>query len=1069
MSHVTRFRSLIFLLSVTASIFSLDTSPSVGAGQEPASDEARLRLEVSKYFESFAKKDLDDLLRHWSAGSPEFEARKKKLQQEFAANDHFEVRNLAIRKLTFEDDRASAQVTLEITATDSKTSQPGSAFEKMNRIMDFVKESGFWKIVRDASAEEDLATALIAVRTDEERDSLLLQNRDLVSPQLISALKLAGDRATDYREELRIYSLAESLAEKIGDKRRTAEMLNIVASIHRMLADYPKAIDSARRSLTISEAIGDQAAMANSLLGLGVFSFSQGSYTETGIANSLLGLGIYSFSQGSYAAAIEYYQKSLSLSRSLGDKKGIALTLSGIAQVAEQWGDYAQALDAYNKSLALRSELGDKAKVGLGLNAIGVIYFRQGNYSQALEYARKSLAMSDEAKSTQGVAQALSTIASVYREQGDYAQALDYYQKSLKLREGLGEKRGIANQLNNIGLVYYVQGRHDQALEYFARGLSLREAIGDKLGIGQSLNSIAHVHHDVGDYPKAIEFAQRAATLARDIGNRETLWNAQTVVGKSYRALNQPAPAQEALTEAIATIEALRFQVAGSERDQEQFFENKLAPYHEMTALLIEQHNLSEALNYSERGKARVLLDVLHSGRNNAAKAISAAERRREEEIRAELSSLNTQVTREKLRVQPDKAHLVDLEARLERARLEHENFEASLYAAHPQLKMQRGEAAPLRIENISELLRDEKTALLEYTMAGERIYLFVLTKGARDAPVDLQALTLPIKRDNLAARVEKFRQRMANRDLDYSESAAELYNLLIRPAQAQLQGKRTLVIVPDDLLWDLPFQALQPAGDHYLIEDYAISYAPSLTVLREMIAKQHQRNHPALATLLAIGNPALGSQTIERAHIVSMSKGIEPLPEAERQAKMLGQLYGPRNSKVYVGAEAREDRVKAEAGKYRILQLATHGVFNNANPMYSYVVLSQSPNDSKEDGLLEAWEIMGLDLETDLVVLSACDTARGRIGSGEGVIGLTWALFVAGSPTTVVSQWSVESESTTELMLNFHRRLRVVDGARSAMTKAEALRQAQLQLLRTKGYQHPFFWAGFVMVGDAR
>jgi len=160
---------------------------------------------------------------------------------------------------------------------------------------------------------------------------------------------------------------------------------------------------------------------------------------------------------------------------------------------------------------------------------------------------------------------------------------------------------------------------------------------------------------------------------------------------------------------------------------------------------------------------------------------------------------------------------------------------------------------------------------------------------------------------------------------------------------------------------------------------------------------------------------------------------------------------------------------VKKEAANYRILQLATHGVLNNVNPMYSHIVLSQSAGDTKEDGLLEAWEIMDLDLKAELVVLSACDTARGRIGAGEGVIGLTWAFFVAGSPTTVVSQWSVESESTTDLMLNFHRNLKSAAEARSAMTKAEALRHAQLQLLRTKRYQHPFFWAGFVIVGDAR
>src|SRR5262249_46338505 len=184
---------------------------------------------------------------------------------------------------------------------------------------------------------------------------------------------------------------------------------------------------------------------------------------------------------------------------------------------------------------------------------------------------------------------------------------------------------------------------------------------------------------------------------------------------------------------------------------------------------------------------------------------------------------------------------------------------------------------------------------------------------------------------------------------LDYSSAASELYNLLIKPAQAQLKDKTTLVIVPDDVLWEVPFQALEPATKRYLIEDYAISYAPSLTVLNEM-ARKHKREANRSPTLLAVGNPALGKQTIERTKRVLMDEKLEPLPEAERLVKALGQLYGMAQSKVYIGAEAREDRVKTEAGQYRILQLATHGILNNANPMYSHVVLSLPAGDSKED-----------------------------------------------------------------------------------------------------------------------
>jgi CHAT domain-containing protein len=182
-----------------------------------------------------------------------------------------------------------------------------------------------------------------------------------------------------------------------------------------------------------------------------------------------------------------------------------------------------------------------------------------------------------------------------------------------------------------------------------------------------------------------------------------------------------------------------------------------------------------------------------------------------------------------------------------------------------------------------------------------------------------------------------------------------------------------------------------------------------------------------------------------------------------------LGRLYGAGRSRIYVGVEAREERFKQEAGGYRILHMATHGILNDTSPMYSQIVLSPPERDAREDGLLESWEVMGLDLRADLVVLSACETARGRFSAGEGVIGLTWALFVAGTPGAVVSQWKVESASTTELMVEFHR-LFMSRAARpwAGHHAAHALRQSALRLMRNPRHRHPFYWAGFVVVGDA-
>src|SRR5262249_45924260 len=135
---------------------------------------------------------------------------------------------------------------------------------------------------------------------------------------------------------------------------------------------------------------------------------------------------------------------------------------------------------------------------------------------------------------------------------------------------------------------------------------------------------------------------------------------------------------------------------------------------------------------------------------------------------------------------------------------------------------------------------------------------------------------------------------------------------------------------------------------------------------------------------------------------------------------------------------------------------------------MYSHLVLAQG--DTNEDGLLEAWELMQLDLKADLAVLSACETARGRFGAGEGIIGLSWAMFIAGVPSIVVSQWNVESASAAVLMISFHRQaLTSPVVAKSKAAKAEALRQAALKLMKNAETSHPFYWAGFVLVGDGR
>jgi CHAT domain-containing protein len=245
------------------------------------------------------------------------------------------------------------------------------------------------------------------------------------------------------------------------------------------------------------------------------------------------------------------------------------------------------------------------------------------------------------------------------------------------------------------------------------------------------------------------------------------------------------------------------------------------------------------------------------------------------------------------------------------------------------------------------------------------------------------------------------------------------------------------------------------------LLDDAAVAYAPSLTVLKAMaeVKKQHKET-PGKVDLLAMGNPAWEGVGAGNIKAVYRGESLGNLPLAETEVEKLGQIYGAKNSRIYVGRDARESRFKAEAADTRVLHLATHGIVNNASPLYSYLLLAGEANSSSEDGLLEARELLHMKLQAELAVLSACETARGRVGAGEGMIGLSWALFVSGVPTTVLSQWKVESDSTSRLMVAFHQ------NRQKNMSDAEALRGAALAIRKDPASQHPFYWAPFIAIG---
>jgi len=1023
------------------------TGPAISrTSSVPAQEEAIIRSVVQKGFEAYQRGDLPTLFSLFSENSPDLLRGKADIENNAAYYGKDKISDLKVDSVEMANDSATVRLSFESSST-----QPGHSKARRFYTFQLARELGTWKLWGGDSDESEFASELLDAESDAERDRLLSAQPQLVGEELTDELVGRGNGLIgtgDYSEAAASFQLAYSIAERIGDK--------------------------------------------------------------TAVWKALYGLGHGSLVRGNDAEANDYFRQSLALCRSLGNRSDLAFVLYQIGRNHADLGRYREAMQYYQQSLAIGPEAG-KERLASTYEAIGDLFNLQGNREQALEQYRKSLRIFEELEAgveiKLKVTDALGKIADVLTRQGNYKQALDYYQRNVKLLKELDVPMASAFILQRIGDNYALQGSIPEALQHYQQSLDLFQEREHKPGIATTLRRMAAAYSLQGDNDRALDNARQALDLARDLGDPEELSRIQTTLGRAYLATRQYDQAKATLTAAIAGIETLRTNVAGTERDQELFFEDQVSPYHMMVELLIQQRDFAQAFRFAELAKARVLYDMLRRGNANFNQNMTPSERNQERHLNQILVTLNAQLDEERMQRHPGKVLLHAIEAHLKKARLEYEAFETAVEAAHPELRVQRGESPAISLEDVADLMTDDSTAFLEYLVTKDRTYLFaILPKSSQESHgARLNVYPIEIAARDLTLRVAGFHDRLAAGSLDFRAQARQLYDLLLRPAHAGLADMKTICLVPSGPLWEFPFQALLSAPDRYVLQDHAVFYVPSLSVLRQMRSKEDAIEADATGsanngsdatigmshTLLAVANPDLSRGSSGRNG--NAENGFSPLQEQEQLVKTLGQIYGLHNSEILTGKAAREDTVKAEAGKYKVIHLATHGILDDDNPLYSGLLLGSGGKD--EDGFLEAREIMRMQLHAQVAVLSACETARGKVHEGEGVIGLSWALFVAGTPTTVVSQWKIDSAGTAKLMIAFHRILKSVLSQRQPsmarnqavlhpraayhllrsrfpeselrISRAQALRQAALSLMADPRYAHPFYWAGFVMVGD--
>ncbi len=895
--------------------------------------------------------------------------------------------------------------------------------------------------------ERSLLSALISSKTADESRVVISAHRRLLTEALWASLKAETDKAltsADYQHSLFLAEIGKQIADEVKNKRWQTLILNRIAYIHLMMGNYLEA--------------GQYASLCLSAL--------EGQHDDLILVNALLTAGTSAMKLGEFPNALDYLRRTLALGNSLNEKTYIADALVNLGHVNTKTGNYIEALQQFKQAIVVIGILKDDGRLQDALSELGTLYAEQGDYEKAIDYLDQSLKIAQRTEDQRGIASILVTTGIVYREQGKTKAAIGKLEGALKVSEE-AHALDIESYARTIcASVYRLQGKYQLALDYYKKSLASAEQLGDRELKAGTYWHLAELYNTMSEHARAIEYANDSFSLAKDSRLPEIAYLALTEKGKAHQAVNQFDLAEQSFSRAISIIEELRGQVSGQEPDYQRFLQNRIAPYYSMIDLLVTRGRLVEALAFAERVKARVLLDVLRDGRMKARESLSQEEESKERELHNGLVCANTQLRAERERQMPDNARIKELEERLKKARSSYEEFQTSLYAVHPELRIKRGALPAFTLSDASAAISDGRTAVLEYVVGDSRTLLFVILKGT-DQKIDVRMCPIRISKETLARQAENFRNLLATNSPGYRQPARELFDLLIKPAAGYLGDKTTLCIIPDGPLWQLPFQALESPGEKYLLERHAIYYAPSVMVLREMKKRAARLGASPIGKklsqsdgLFAIANPLTNSEVIAKAQAFTRGD-LPPMPETEEEVKRIAaESYRLETSSVLIGSAAREETVKAQIGKYRVLHFATHSVLDDRSPLYSYLLLT-TDDRSNEDGLLEAWEIMGMELKASMAVLSACDSARGRVGAGEGLIGMTWALFVAGVPTTVASQWAVPSNSTAKLMVAFH-------GNAKRLPKAEALRQAALQMIKEQRFRiKPYYWAGFVVVGD--
>jgi CHAT domain-containing protein/uncharacterized protein HemY len=839
-----------------------------------------------------------------------------------------------------------------------------------------------------------------------------------------------GNQQTNIETAIQFYQQALNIYRQIREYDMAQRVLAWMGTRYRERGDYTKAIEYYQQWLALAREIKDWKEQGLALNHLGFSYRMWGQYAkaikyyEQSLALArerkdfeeeirvLTNIVVAYPVLGENAKAIECYQRWLEIAREIKNRQEEQKSLVELAWFYHQLGNDTKAIEFAEQALAVAREINDSQALNARLTSLGLLYVDAGNYIKAIDYYQQALAIARETKDGYLIWSTLKLLGNAHRKLGNYTKAIDYYQQSLTVARANKESYQEVLALDDMVMGYVESENYVKAIEYAQQSLALkRKNNGSKEG---ALRYLGLVYLYSGDYAKAIDYIRQSLALTQARNNPPSD-EALYILGYALYYSGDLAAAEKVFFDRIRLLESLRAQQGNFDAKKVSMFEEQTPAYQSLQEILIAQNKPETALEIAERGRARAFVELI--ARRLSPTPIEPAQ----------VSPPNLEQIKQTAKVNNTTLVLYSIISDIFKVEGKRQLREEALYI---WVIKPTGEVT-FRKADLKPLWQQQNTSLKD-----------LVTTTRESIGVDDRSI--------FVAEV----QHLFNEE-EQTKNLQQLHQLLIAPITDLLptdQNQR-VTFVPQGELFLVPFAALQDTQGKYLIEKHTILTTPSIQVLELTHQQREKVKQAAVKDAVVVGNPTMPT--------VPPKYGEKPqqlasLKGAKQEAEAIAPLL---NTKALTGDEATKATVLARLPGAKIVHLATHGLFDDFQGLQSAIALAPTSSDN---GLLTASEILDLKLNADLVVLSACNTGRGRI-TGDGVIGLSRSLFIAGTPSVIVSLWSVPDAPTASLMSEFYTNL-----YQKKLDKAQALRQAMLKMME-KHRDNPRAWAAFTLIGEAQ